>query len=116
MQPYIQRARATYPAAKARVLAGLPQGSDFFVTARLRDSQGRSEQVFVAVDRIANGRIRGRIATSVRFVAGYKTMDPYELSETDVIDWTIVDAFGREEGNVVGTFLEQYRDPQSSPR
>ena len=86
------------------------------MTTRLRDAQGRWEQVFVAVHRIENGRIRGRIATSVRLVAGYRTMQPYELGESDIIDWTIVDAVGREEGNVVGIFLEQYRDVQPERR
>ena len=52
MQPYIDRARASYPAARGRFLAGLPRGYDFFVTVRLRDAQGRWEQVFVSVDRI----------------------------------------------------------------
>lgn len=109
MQPYVEQARASYPAAKARFLAGLPRGFDFFVTARLRDRQGRWEQVFVAVDRIENGRIRGRIASPVRLLTEYRLMQPYELAEADVMDWTIVDPIGVEEGNVVGKFLDTYR-------
>ena len=33
--PYVAQARATYPQAKQRFLAGLPRGQSFFLTARL---------------------------------------------------------------------------------
>jgi outer membrane biosynthesis protein TonB len=112
MQPYVESARATYPAAKQRFLRGLPPGYEFFVTTRLRDGQGRWEQVFVAVDSIASGKISGRIMSTVRLVRGYRWQQQYELPEAEVFDWTIVDPLGREEGNVVGRFLDTFRDAQ----
>ena len=58
-EPYVKKARDTYAAAKARYMAGLPPGQSFFVTARLVDDAGRMEQIFVAVDRIADESSRG---------------------------------------------------------
>ena len=116
MQPYVESARATYPAARDRFLRGLPAGYVLYVTTRLRDPQGRWEQVFVRVDSITSGQIRGRIASSVRLIAGYRWQQPYDLPETDIVDWTIVDPLGGEEGNVVGKFLDTFRTPRPTPR
>jgi hypothetical protein len=41
--PYVAQARATYPKAKQRYLAGLPPQQSFFVTVELRDALGRNE-------------------------------------------------------------------------
>jgi hypothetical protein len=116
MQPYVESARVTYPAARERFLRGLPAGYVFHVTTRLRDTQGRWEQVFVRVDSITSGQVRGRIASSVRLIAGYRWQQPYELPETEIVDWTIVDPLGGEEGNVVGKFLDTFRTSRSTPR
>ncbi|HSU14611.1 hypothetical protein [Longimicrobium sp.] len=72
MQPYVDSARATYPAAKARYLAGLPAGQSFFAVTRLHDAAGHEEQVFVAVGRIENGRIFGRIYSRISVVSGFR--------------------------------------------
>jgi hypothetical protein len=50
--------------------------------------------------------------STVRLVRGYRWQQQYELPEAEVFDWTIVDPLGREEGNVVGKFLDTFRDPQ----
>src|SRR5579883_1388159 len=47
--PYVAKGRTTYPEAKKRYLAGLPEGHHFFVVASLRDGTGTAEQVFIAV-------------------------------------------------------------------
>ena len=113
MAPYVARARATYPAARARFLAGLPRGHTFFVTTRLSDAAGHSEQVFIAVDSIADGRIAGRIWNHVMLVAGYRIGQRYALAEPDLVDWLIARPDGSEEGNVVGNFMDTYRPPAS---
>src|SRR5204863_8118882 len=66
IQPYVAQARATYPAAKKRFLAGLPSNHTFAVWIRLwqKDDKARQiahEDVFVDVDSIKNGRVTGRI-------------------------------------------------------
>ena len=111
MEPYVARAKSTYPAAKERFLRGLPPHHTFFVTTRLKDSAGRIEQVFVAVDTIQNARIKGRIWSDIERAAGFHRGQRYELPERDIIDWMIARPDGTEEGNVVGKFLDEYRPP-----
>ena len=109
MQPYIAKARATYPAAKARYLAGLPAGQSFFLTTRVTDATGRWEQVFIAVDSIRGATVFGRIWSQVAIVQGYRLRQPYSFPESQLIDWLITKPDGTEEGNFVGKFLDTYR-------
>jgi hypothetical protein len=111
MEPYVAKARASYPAAKARFQAGLPAQHSFFVTTRLRDARGRIEQVFVAVDTIVGREIRGRIWSQIHIVDGYRMRQRYAFSEADLIDWMVARPDGTEEGNVVGVFLDTYQPP-----
>lgn len=109
IRPYVQKARETYPEAKKKYLEGLPPNNVFFATARLRDSAGRWEQVFIEVKEIKNGIIRGIIASEIRLVSGFKYGDQFSLAESDLIDWTISKPDGTEEGNFVGKFLDTYK-------
>lgn len=109
IKPYIEKARTTYPQAKARFLSGLPPRHTFFITTRLRDSSNRFEQVFIAVKEIKDGKINGVIASEVRLVSGYVEGDKYSFPETELIDWTISRPDGTEEGNVVGNFLDSFQ-------
>ena len=108
-QPYIDRARRTYPEAKRRFLAGLPYRATFMVTTRLTDDQGHREQAFVTVRRIdGDGIIEGRISSEVHKVAGLNRTSTYALPEKDVIDWTIINPDRTEDGNALGAFLKEY--------
>ena len=109
IKPYIEKARNTYPQAKARFLNGLPPKHTFFITTRLYDSAKRLEQVFIAVREIKDGRISGVIASEIHLVSGYKEGDSYSFPESEVIDWTISKPDGTEEGNFVGNFLDTYQ-------
>jgi len=109
IKPYIEKAKSTYPEAKARFLKGLPPKHTFFVTTRLHDSLKRFEQVFIAVQEIKDGRISGVIASEVNLVSGYHQGDAYSLPESELIDWTISKPDGTEEGNFVGNFLDSYQ-------
>ncbi|SRR6266496_1003005 len=104
--PYVAKAIATYPSARQRYLGGLAPGETFFVTAVLRDRDGRYEQVFILVDRIASGTITGRIWSDVGVVRGYKRRDAYSLPESDIVDWLISKPDGSEEGNFVGKYVD----------
>ena len=108
MAPHIAQAKSTYPAAKARFLAGLPLGQIFFVTTRLHDNTGAVEQVFIQVSSIRDGQITGRIASQIRTVPGYETGGLYTFRESDLLDWLITHEDGSEEGNYVGKFLDNY--------
>jgi uncharacterized protein YegJ (DUF2314 family) len=109
MEPYVAHARASWPEARRRFLAGLPRRHSFFVTTRLRDHTGRIEQAFVAVDSVSEGRIYGRIWSQILVVDGYRLGQPYDFPETDLIDWMIARPDGTTEGNIVGRFLDLYR-------
>jgi hypothetical protein len=105
--PYVAQAKSTYPLAKSKFLAGLPEGQSFFVTTQLRRN-GFVEQVFVAVRSIDGDMISGRIWSDVQLVPGFKHGDAYRLPEAEIIDWLITYPDGSEEGNVVGKFLDTY--------
>ena len=113
--PYVARARASYPEAKKRYLAGLPHGQTFFVTVLLTDSLGRHEQVFIAVDRIVANDIQGRIWSAIYVVHGYHLNQQFSLKDADVMDWLITHPDGSEEGNIVGKFLDTYQPPRTCP-
>ena len=108
MEPYIQEAKKTYPSARARFLKGLPRGEHFFVTTRLRDAEGRMEQVFIAVSAVEAGTIKGIIFSPIQGVSGYAYGQPYSFPESELVDWLIAKPDGSEEGNVVGKFLDTY--------
>lgn len=107
VQPVLAQARATYPDAKRRFLAGLPQGARFYVSVKLRDPAGRLEQAYVFVATYQGSTVLGRIASQVDLIAGYAVGDPYAGPESDILDWVIIHADGSEEGKVVGKFLQQ---------
>ena len=113
MQPYIAQARATWPQAKQRYLAGLPPRNTFFVTALIIDDSDRREQVFIAVDSIQSGKISGRIWNRVDIVHGYRLGDRYTFPESELRDWLITKPDGSEEGNYVGKFLDGYEPPRN---
>ena len=112
MQPYIAQARASWPKARQRYLAGLPPRHSFFVTALLVDESDRREQVFIAVESIHDGRITGKIWNDVDIVRGYRLGDRYSFPESELRDWLITKPDGTEEGNFVGKFLESYEPPR----
>ncbi len=107
--PYVEQARKTYPDARRRYLAGLPDGHHFFAVTRLQDGTGRTEQVFITVAGIQDDRITGRVASDIRVVRGFKAGDPYTFPENDLVDWMIARPDGSEEGNVVGKFLDEWQ-------
>jgi uncharacterized protein YegJ (DUF2314 family) len=106
--PYVAQARASYPGARLRFLQGLPAGQRFFVTTRLHDDGGRLEQVFILVHRVEGGEIQGVIQNNIDVVKGFQRGQSYRFPESELLDWTITHSDGREEGNVVGKFLDTY--------
>lgn len=110
IQPYVARARQTYPAAKKRFVAGLPPKYIFSLTTKLSTrSRTRFEVVLVAADSITNGTVKGRLFIQPLLDIGYRFGDPISFPESKIIDWTIVHRDGSLEGNVVGKFLDTYK-------
>ena len=113
LKPHIKKAKETYPDARRRFLAGLPPKHSFFITTRLRDDEGRFEQVFIAVREIKDGVVRGLIWNDINLVKGYKHGDAYKFPESEVLDWTISKPDGTEEGNFIGKFFDSLREKQN---
>lgn len=94
--PYVARAKESYPQARTRFLAGLPSGERFFIVTRVVGANGKSEQAFIRVKSILDGRVTGTIATDMRLLTSYKPGDPYDFPESDLIDWLIKKPDGSE--------------------
>ena len=107
--PYVAKARATYPEAKKRFLAGLPPGYRFSVRVPLFDPDGKREDSFVAVEKISGGKITGTIESHLTLVSRYKTGQHITVPESQIDNWVIVRPDGTEEGNAVGKFLDHYK-------
>jgi len=115
--PYVAKARATYPTAKKRFLAGLPPKHIFYVWTTLYQAapngqRGRAEDVFIQVHSITGGSVYGIVANTPDFVTTYKQGDRVQFPESEVLNWVIVRPDGTEEGNFVGKFLEHWKKPQ----
>lgn len=100
-----EQARKSYPEAKRRFLAGLPTGEHFYMVTTLT-SAGAKESVFIAVSSIANGQVKGTIASDIMTVKDYKSGDAHTFAEAELVDWLISKADGSEEGNLVGKYLD----------
>ena len=106
--PYVRTARSSYPAARAKFLAGLPQGQTFYIVIRLSDPGGRWEQAFIRVQAIEGDAISGIISSHLQLVRSFTAGQSYTFNEADLVDWVITKPDGSEEGNVVGKFLDTY--------
>ena len=114
--PLVSQARASYPAAKTRYLAGLPPRHSFFVVTYLRDSLDQKERVFIAVDSLEStsgpeARIYGRIWNDINLVHGFVPFQAYSFAQADLLDWMFSRPDGTEEGNLIGKFLETWEPP-----
>jgi len=105
-------AKKKYPSVKARFLKGLPQGEILDIVTILKDSVGSSEQVFVTVQEISDGMVKGIISSEILNVAGYHRGDKYSFPEEELLDWSITKPDGSEEGNLIGKFIDRIQQNQ----
>lgn len=105
--PLIVRARNTWPDAKARFLKN--RSILLFVSYKLVDQQKRAETVFVRVKSLAAGFITGAIASEIGIVSGYREGDELIIPENQIMDWTISLPDGREDGNLIGKYIDSTR-------
>jgi hypothetical protein len=115
--PYVARARATYPTAKKRFLAGLPSNYLFTVWLPLdeddkKTGEYRREYVFVVVEKLSGGKIDGRINNKILKLKTYRHGDRVQFAESRIQNWCIVRPDGSEEGNYVGNFLDYWKPPK----
>lgn len=100
---YMGKAKATYPDARARFIAGLPQSTTFLV-ARTSSSGTEADSFdFVVVDRIEAGLVIGHEWQGPDAQAG--SGRAVRFPETDVVDWQIHHPDGSDEGWYTGKYL-----------
>ncbi|HEX8504580.1 MAG TPA: hypothetical protein VF630_04365 [Hymenobacter sp.] len=105
----VREALRTLPQAKKRFLAGLPQGDQFLLSVRVAATDTSFRQ--------ASARVLGWHGTTVQALLLPNAADsshpteplPVSFPETAVLDWTLLRASGREEGNYVGRYTETAR-------
>lgn len=105
----VKKARKSLPKTKERYLKGLPKGQTLYLTVRIFDKDGKFEQIFARVRSWEGDSITARIGNALNVVKEYKQGQLIEFKETEVIDWTIVNAKGEEEGNFVGKYIDKHR-------
>ena len=105
-KPYNKQALDTYPDIKKRFFAGLPKGENLFLTTRLKDIEGRIEQVFVLVTSISESKVSGIIYNDIQLVSGFRNGQKYTFPESEIYDWLITKPDGSEEGNFVGKYID----------
>ena len=115
--PYVAKARATYPAAKKRFLAGLPPNHLFTVWLPFdeddkKTGEYRREHVFVVVEKINGGKVYGRINNRTLALKNHHYGDRVQFPESRIQNWCIVRPDGSEEGNYVGNFLDYWKPPK----
>ncbi|UOQ98771.1 hypothetical protein MUN81_04585 [Hymenobacter sp. 5317J-9] len=108
----MREALRTLPQAKKKFLAGLPTGDQFLLSVRV-----------IATDtsfRQASARVLGWHGNTVQALLLPDAASPAEpvpisFPETAVVDWTLLRASGREEGNYVGRYIDTSRQLESLP-
>ena len=109
LAPHIATARKTLTSAKERFLQGFPEGYLFYVTIALKDAANNAENVYIRVLQWKENKVTGLLATQLlapKLKNLYQYGQKMEIEEKDVIDWTITDSKGTEEGNFIGKFLD----------
>ena len=105
----VREALRTLPQAKKKFLAGLPAGDQFLLSVRVAASDTSFRQ--------ASARVLGWRGNTVQALLLPETVDsatpaepmPVSFPETAVVDWTLLRASGREEGNYVGRYTDTAR-------
>jgi hypothetical protein len=105
MRPQVDEARRTFPGARARFAAGLPDGQRLLVVTRVYDERCWSELASIAVSRVDGDIVEGRFRTAPKVVPHYRAGDWYAFPDSQLMDWSIEHRDGRKEGNRLGTFL-----------
>ena len=116
--PYVAKARATYPAARKRFVAGSIPKNFFsvwmlFIEVHPQTKTYDGEYLFVVVDSIRNGIITGRINNKDISLKNYHFGQRVQVDESRVENWSIYHPDGSEEGNYVGKFLDHWTPPSN---
>jgi hypothetical protein len=101
----VDRARATYPEARERFLAGLPEGHVLDIAAKITDAKGHVKEILITAVEIKDGWVTGHRPDEMDESWEEYLAEPHTFREEDITDWVIVRPNGVTEGN----FRPSYR-------
>lgn len=102
----VREALRTLPQAKKKFLAGLPNGDQFLLSVRVIAGDTSFRQVSARVLGWHGGTVQALLLPGGADSAGPGEPVPVSFPETAVVDWTLLRASGREEGNYVGRYTD----------
>ena len=108
--PYIEKAKATFPAVKKKYIAGdyVREKRELDVQIDLVDKDGTKEMVFVFVTQCLGDRFQGIVTNEIQLLKEYKKGDEVSFTQDQIRNWVVVDSLGNEEGNFVGKAIEAF--------
>lgn len=98
----LKEARRTLGTARRQFQQGLPAGTRLYVVARALNEAATPELLVLRVLSWQGPLVTGHI---VRAEPG-GPLTPVEVAESEVQDWLLLHATGREEGNYLGKFWD----------
>ena len=117
----VREALRTLPQAKKKFLAGLPAGDQFLLSVRVLATDTSFRQVSARVLGWHGNTVQALLlppevgAAPGAGAAPTAEPTPVSFPETAALDWTLLRAGGREEGNYVGRYLDTSRQLEGMP-
>ena len=105
----VREALRTLPQAKKRFLAGLPNGDQFLLSVRVIATDTSFRQASARVLGWHGNTVQALLLPDAASAPGAAEPVPVSFPETAVVDWTLLRASGREEGNYVGRYTDMAR-------
>ena len=105
----LREALRTLPQAKKKFLAGLPSGDQFLLSVRVAATDTSFRQVSARVLSWRGSTVQALLLlpnAAADASTPISELQPISFSEAAVVDWTLLRASGREEGNYVGRYTD----------
>ncbi|MET4075211.1 hypothetical protein [Hymenobacter sp. UYCo722] len=112
----VREALRTLPQAKKKFLAGLPDGDQFLLSVRVAASDTSFRQASARVLGWRGNTVQALLLPEAADSASPLEPTPVSFPETAVLDWTLLRASGREEGNYVGRYTDTARQLEGGMR
>lgn len=111
----VREALRTLSAAKKRFQAGLPEGDQLLLSVRVIASDTSFRQATARVLGWRGGTVQALLLPDPADPAGPAEPLPISFPEAAVVDWTLLRASGREEGNYVGRYTDTAQQLERLP-
>lgn len=111
----VREALRTLPQAKKRFLAGLPAGDQFLLSVRVAATDTSFRPASARVLGWHGSTVQALLLPDAGDAASPAQPTPVSFPETAVVDWTLLRASGREEGNYVGRYIDTSRQLEHLP-